>query len=91
MKDKLKYLLPVLSILMLVVTSSCKVNDDLSYYYNANSTGAGSGGSCGCCGCCNNNVNNNASTNAITPYCEPDAPQTTFCSDGTITINVYSG
>jgi hypothetical protein len=93
MKGKLKYLLPILSITVLVATSSCKVNDDLSYYYNANSTGAGNGNSsCGCCGCCNNtNNNNNASTNAITPYCEPDAPQTTFCSDGTITINAYKG
>ena len=94
MKEKLKYLLPGFCILALIIMSSCRQNNDLAYYYNANSTGAGNGsgnGGCGCCGCCNGNSDNNASTDTITPFCEPDAPQTTFCNDGTITINAYKG
>lgn len=94
MKEKTKYLLPVLLTLTLIVASSCRQNDLLSIYDNSNTTGGGNGnsGGCGCCccGCCNGNTNNNASTGEITPYCEPDIPQTTFCSDGTITINAYT-
>ena len=90
MKNKTAYLIPILSVLILIVVSSCRgTNDDLAYYYNNN--GSGNGNSC--CGCCGCNNNNTDTSDLAIPYCEPDPEQreTRFCEDGTIRIDAYKG
>lgn len=60
----------------LLLISSCRQNEDISYYYNEANTGAGGGGGCGCgcCGCCNNGNTH-----------------TVFTCDSTITITDEKG
>lgn len=63
----------------LILLSSCKQNDNLSYYYGNTTYGAGSGGGsngcgCGCCGCCNSNSTTSTCDPTITVIDEKEDP-----------------